>query len=55
MPGSTNKLSQYWLELKRRRVIKVIAMYSGAAYMLIELVNNMSEPLNLPEVDIKQN
>jgi adenylate cyclase len=43
-----NKLSQFWQELKRRKVIKVIAMYAGAAYVLIELTNNVVEPLNLP-------
>ena len=44
-----NKLSQVWQELKRRKVIKVIAMYAGAAYVLIELANNVVEPLNLPD------
>ena len=39
---------QFWRELKRRKVLKVIAMYAGAAYVLIELVNNLAEPLNLP-------
>jgi len=43
------KLSQFWQELKRQNVIKVIAMYAGAAYVLIELVNNVVEPLNLPD------
>ena len=49
MASMPNKLSQFWQELKRRKVIKVIAMYAGAAYVLIELVNNVVEPLNLPE------
>jgi len=49
MPGAPNKLSQFWQELKRRKVIKVIAMYAGGAYVLIELANNVVEPLNLPE------
>jgi TolB-like protein len=44
-----NKLSQFWQELKRRKVIKVIAMYAGAAFVLIELTNNIVEPLRLPE------
>lgn len=46
MPG---KLSQFWQELKRRKVIKVIAMYAGGAYVLIELANNVVAPLNLPD------
>jgi len=49
MPDSPNKLSQFWQEFKRRKVIKVIAMYAGAAYVLIELANNVVEPLNLPD------
>ncbi len=46
MPG---KLSRFWQELKRRKVLKVIAMYAGGAYVLIELAGNVSEPLHLPE------
>jgi len=43
-----NKLSRLWQELKRRRVIHVITVYASASFVLIELVNNLSEPLNLP-------
>ena len=43
-----NKLSQFWQELKRRRVIHVIIVYATAAYIIIELVTNIAEPLNLP-------
>ena len=49
MPGVPNKLSQFWQELTRRKVIKVIAMYAGGAYVLIELANNVVAPLNLPD------
>jgi len=49
MTGDPNKLSQFWQELKRRKVIKVIAMYAGGAYVLIELANNVVGPLNLPD------
>ena len=49
MTNNINRLSQFWQELKRRKVGKVIAMYAGAAYVLIELTNNVAEPLNLPE------
>jgi len=49
MSGKSNRLSQFWQELKRRKVIKVIAMYAGVAYILIELASNVSEPLHLPE------
>jgi TolB-like protein len=49
MVTNSNKLYQFWQELKRRKVIKVIAMYAGAAYVLIELANNVVDPLHLPE------
>jgi adenylate cyclase len=48
MAGYQNKLSRFWQELKRRRVIHVITVYASAAFVLIELVGNLTEPLNLP-------
>lgn len=49
MPNSPNKLSKFWKELKRRNVIRVITVYAGAAFVIIELINNITEPLKLPE------
>jgi len=43
------KLSQFWLELKRRNVVRVITVYAGAAFVVIELINNITGPLRLPE------
>ncbi len=48
MPGQPSKLSRFWQELKRRRVIHVITVYASAAFVIIELVGNLAEPLNLP-------
>ncbi len=48
MAGNPNKLAQFWQELKRRRVVHVITVYASAAFVIIELFNNLSEPLNLP-------
>ncbi|TFH20461.1 MAG: hypothetical protein E4H10_16640, partial [Bacteroidia bacterium] len=48
MPQKRSKLSQFWQELKRRRVVHVITVYASASFVLIELVNNLTEPLNLP-------
>ena len=48
MPQKISKLSQFWQELKRRRVVHVVTVYASAAFVLIELVNNLTEPLNLP-------
>jgi len=48
MAAHQNKLSRFWQELKRRRVIHVIAVYASAAFVIIELAGNLTEPLNLP-------
>ncbi len=48
MPQRPNKLSQFWQELKRRRVVYVITVYASTAFVIIELINNLAEPLNLP-------
>jgi len=44
-----NKISQFWQELKRRKVIQVIIVYASAALVIIELINNIAQPLRLPE------
>jgi len=49
MPQPINKLTQFWQELKRRKVVRVIIVYAGAAYIIIELVSNITEPLHLPD------
>jgi TolB-like protein/Tfp pilus assembly protein PilF len=48
MPDKSDNKFQFWKELKRRRVFKVVAMYAAAAFVIIELSNNIVEPLNLP-------
>ena len=48
MPQRPNKLSQFWQELKRRRVVHVITVYASVAWVLIQLVDTLTEPLNLP-------
>jgi len=48
MSSTPSKFTRFWQELKRRRVIHVITVYASAAFVLIELVNNLTEPLNLP-------
>jgi len=49
MATNPNNLSKFWQELKRRNVIRVITVYAGAAFVIIELINNITEPLRLPE------
>ena len=48
MSGKSNNLIKFWQELKRRRVIHVITVYTTVAFVIIELISNLSEPLNLP-------
>ncbi len=48
MSGKSNNLRKFWQELKRRRVIHVITLYASVAFVIIELIGNLSEPLNLP-------
>jgi len=39
---------QFWQELKRRKVIRVIPVYAAAAFVLLEMVDIIAEPLGLP-------
>ena len=48
MPTNLNKLSQFWQELKRRKVVRVITVYAATSFILLELVDIVSEPLRLP-------
>ncbi|RLD49540.1 MAG: hypothetical protein DRI97_18025, partial [Bacteroidetes bacterium] len=48
MSDKPGNLAKFWQELKRRRVFRVIAMYAGAAFVIIEVTNNIVEPLGLP-------
>jgi len=49
MPSKPDKLSQLWQELKRRKVVRVITVYAAAAFVILELVSIIVEPLKLPE------
>jgi len=49
MPTNPNRLSQFWQELKRRKVVRVITVYAAAAFVILELVSIIVEPLKLPE------
>ena len=44
-----NKLSQFWQELKRRKVVRVITVYAASAFVILELLSIIIEPLKLPE------
>jgi TolB-like protein len=45
----SNKLSQFWQELKRRRVIHVIVVYATAAFVILEAVDIIFPRLNFPD------
>ncbi|MDP4223305.1 MAG: tetratricopeptide repeat protein [Bacteroidota bacterium] len=49
MAGKPNSLTRFWHELSRRKVFRVAAMYLGTAYIIIEVLNNLSGPLHIPE------
>jgi len=49
MPDSPNKLIQFWQELKRRKVIKVMAMYAATAFIIMEAGDIMLPRLGLPD------
>lgn len=48
MTQKKNRISLFFHELRRRHVYKVLAMYAGAAFVIIELTNNVVDPLRLP-------
>lgn len=53
MHGNPGKISQFWQELKRRNVTRVLAVYIAAAFMVLELVDMVSDPFGLPEWSMK--
>jgi TolB-like protein/Tfp pilus assembly protein PilF len=42
-------MSNFLAELKRRKVYRAAALYAGAAWLLLQLADVVSEPLGLPE------
>jgi TolB-like protein/Tfp pilus assembly protein PilF len=48
-----NKLSQFWQELSRRNVIRVITVYAASAFVVLELVDIITEPFGLPGWTLK--
>ena len=48
-----NKLSQFWQELKHRNVVRVMTVYTAASFGLLELIDIISGPLDLPNWTIK--
>ena len=44
-----NKEFRFFQELRRRNVLRVIAMYAGGAFVLWDVANKVVEPINLPD------
>ncbi len=49
MPQHPNKISQFWQELKRRKVFRVVAMYAATAFIIMEAGDIMLPRLGLPD------
>jgi len=49
MHENNNKLSQFWQELKRRKVVRVITVYAAAAFVILELTDIIAPSLGLPD------
>jgi TolB-like protein len=49
MPDKSSNLGQFWQELKRRKVVRVITVYAAATFVILELVSIIEEPLQLPD------
>jgi len=45
----SNRITNFWQELKRRKVVRVITVYAASAFVILELVSIIVEPLKLPE------
>ncbi len=49
MAQKTNNFERFWKELKRRKTIRVITVYAAAAFIILQLIDIISKPLQLPE------
>jgi hypothetical protein len=43
-----NKISQFWQELKRRKVIRLIIIYAPSAFILLEVFDIFSDNYGFP-------
>lgn len=49
MTYNSNRFTKFWQELKRRKVVKVIIIYASTAFILLQLISILIEPLHLPQ------
>ena len=49
MPDRPNLIFNFWQELKRRKVFRVIAMYAATAFIILEAADIVMPRLGLPD------
>jgi TolB-like protein/tetratricopeptide (TPR) repeat protein len=49
MAHKTSSFERFWKELKRRKVIHVITVYAAVAFVILQLVDMVSQPLHFPD------
>ena len=49
MPNKANKIVQFWQELKRRKVFRVVAMYAATAFIIMEAADIIFPRLGFPD------
>ncbi len=47
--SNQNRLTHFWHELKRRKVVQVVIVYAPIAFVLIQLVDIFKDDLNFPK------
>ena len=45
MAENQNRLTKFWNELKRRKVVKVIVIYASTTFILLQLVSILNNQL----------
>jgi TolB-like protein len=53
MAQKSNRFERFWKELKRRKVIQVVTAYIAIAFGILQLVDIVTQPLNLPAGTLK--
>jgi hypothetical protein len=48
MAHKTDIFERFWKELKRRKVVHIITVYAAIAFVILQLVDIVARPLQLP-------
>ena len=49
MAQKANSFEKFWKELKRRKVVHLITVYAAVAFVILQIVDMVAEPLRLPD------